>query len=611
MILSSKLSPEVIKELSLDEMEQLCAELRSYIIDVVYRTGGHLASSLGAVELCVALHYVFSTPEDKIVFDVGHQAYAHKIITGRYKDFLRLRTENGISGFPRPDESVHDAFIAGHASTSISAALGIAKAMEINGDTTHYVISVIGDGALTGGEAYEGLNNASKLKRNFIVILNDNEMSISKNSGAVAAYLTQMTSSTKYFETKNRVKEALSKSVLGRELAKSVSGTKELVKFAIFQSNIFENLGYKYLGPVNGNNLKELINIMNVAKQLDCPCIIHIKTKKGKGYLPAEQNSGEYHGVSKHKSTYTGENSITYSEITGRYLNQLADSDEKLCAITAAMKYATGLQYFAKEHRSRFFDVGIAEEHAATFAGGLASQGLVPVFCVYSTFIQRCYDQILHDLAIEKEHAVLAVDRAGIVGEDGETHQGLFDVSLLSNIPGITIYSPSNDAELRNSLYKAIYICEGLAAVRYPRGAAALSNTQDKEYDYYQYSFGEKNQKALMITYGRITNYAVKAAKNLKIDLLQLVKIYPIVENSVESAENYDKIVFFEEGIQSGGIGEKFGFQLLKNGWKGKYKIVAVDNSFVSYGETEEKLSRLKLDTKGIIEVVGDFLEQT
>ena len=606
MILSSEISPQKVKELSLSEKEQLCSEIRAYIIKTVYKNGGHLASSLGTVELCVALHSVFSTPEDKIIFDVGHQSYAHKIITGRYSEFSELRCENGISGFPRPDESSHDAFIAGHASTSISAALGIAKAMEIKGDD-HYVVSVIGDGALTGGEAYEGLNNASKIKSNFIVILNDNEMSISKNQGAVASYLAQMCSSTKYFETKKKVKAALSKTAVGRELSKSVSGTKELVKFAIFQSNIFENLGYKYLGPINGNNLSELLEVLNVAKQLQEPCIIHIKTKKGKGYKPAEENSGEYHGVSKLQTIAAGERKTGYSEVMGKYLLELAGNDEKICGITAAMKYATGLQFFAKAYKPRFFDVGIAEEHAVTFAGGLASQGMLPVVCIYSTFLQRCYDQILHDLAIEKEHVVFAIDRAGMVGEDGETHQGLFDVSMLSSIPGTEIYSPSNDAELKASMYKAMYVCKGIAAVRYPKGASVHTSGQ-AGYDVRHFT---NNGKILIITYGRISNFAYEAAKNVKADVLQLVKIYPIVEKSVEIAENYDKIVFFEEGIKSGGIAEKFSSELLKSGWKGQFTIKAVENSFVSYGETERQLAKFQLDTEGIIKTVGEIIGQT
>ena len=606
MILSPKISSEMIKKLSMAEKEQLCSELRSYIIEIVCGNGGHLASSLGTVELCVALHSVFTTPEDKIIFDVGHQAYAHKIITGRYKDFCGLRSENGISGFPRPDESCHDAFIAGHSSTSISAALGIAKAMEIKGDN-HHVISVIGDGALTGGEAYEGLNNASKIKRNFIVILNDNEMSISKNSGAIASYLSQMRSSTKYYETKKRVKEALSKSAIGRELSKSVSGTKELVKFAIFQSNIFQNLGYKYLGPINGHNLSDLTDALNVAKQMNEPCIIHIKTKKGKGYLPAEKNSGQYHGISKRKAIIGEEPHDTYSEVMGKYLAELAENDEKICAITAAMKYATGLHHFSKAYKSRFFDVGIAEEHAVTFAGGLASQGLVPVFGVYSTFLQRAYDQIIHDLAIEGEHVVFAIDRAGVVGEDGETHQGLFDVSMLSSIPKTVIYSPSNADELRASMKKAIYICDGITAVRYPKGEAKNGDSEKADYDL---RFYEHENKALIITYGRITESALKAAKKTKADLLQMVKIYPIPKKALDIAQKYDKILFFEEGIRSGGIAEKFSAALTELNWSGRFKITAISDRFVKCADMEKQLSDFGLDTNGIIKTVGEAIEQ-
>ena len=606
MILSPKISSEAVKRLSISEKEQLCSELRSYIIEVVSRTGGHLASSLGAVELCVALHSVFTTPDDKIIFDVGHQSYAHKIITGRYEDFRSLRAENGISGFPRPDESEHDAFIAGHASTSISAALGIAKAMEINGDD-HHVISVIGDGALTGGEAYEGLNNSGKLKRNFIVILNDNQMSISKNSGAVASYLSQMRSSTKYYETKKRVKDALSKSAIGRELAKSVSGTKELVKFAIFQSNIFENLGYKYLGPINGHNLSDLIDVLNVAKQLDRPCIVHIKTVKGKGYLPAEQNSGKYHGIAKRR-TFTDKGGDTYSEITGKYLTELAADDEKICTVTAAMKYATGLQHFAAEYKPRFFDAGIAEEHAVTFCGGLASQGMLPVFCIFSTFLQRCYDQMIHDLAIDNQHMVFAIDRAGMVGEDGETHQGLFDVSMLSSVPSTTIFSPSNAPELKASLRKALYDYKGIAAVRYPKGIAPNGEADQADYDI---KLTKNGGKALIITYGRITHGAVSAAEKLNADVLQLVKIYPIPEEAVKIALTYNKIAFFEEGIRSGSIAEKFALKLLESGWQGSYRLTAVEGEFVKYRETEKQLADYGFDRDGMIRITGDLIEQT
>lgn len=604
MILSANISPKIVKALTLAEKEQLCAELRKYIIESVTKNGGHLSSNLGTVELCVALHSIFNTPEDKIVFDVGHQAYAHKIITGRYEEFQRLRNDNGISGFTRPDESEHDAFISGHASTSISAALGIAKAMEMRGDD-HYVVSVIGDGALTGGEAYEGLNNAGKLKRNFIVILNDNEMSISKNSGAVAAYLAQMSSSTKYYETKNRVKDALSKTALGRELSKSVSATKELVKFAIFQSNIFENLGYKYLGPINGNNLEDLIDILNVAKKMREPCIVHIRTKKGKGYPPAEKNSGEYHGLPKNIAVKpSGE---TYSDIMGKYLTELSKGDERIVAITAAMKYGTGLQHFARVNKSRFFDVGIAEEHAVTFAGGLASQGMIPVFAVYSTFLQRCYDQIIHDLAIENEHVVLAIDRAGMSGDDGETHQGLFDAAMLSTIPNVTIYSPLTDSELKNSLRKALYKDKGIAAVRYPKGAAPIGvSDEDRDFELLKFA-----GKALIITYGRISSFAAEAGEKLGADVLRLIKIFPVLPQAVEIAKNYSETIFFEEGIKSGGIGEKFLAALIESGWSGKYKINAVNGEFVSYADVDKQLAKYGLDREGIFKKTEEFINAT
>ena len=596
MLLTPDITPEFVKRLSLEEKRQLCAEIRSFIIENVSRTGGHLASSLGTVELCVALHSVFSTPDDKLVFDVGHQAYAHKILTGRMAEFKRLRTENGISGFPRPSESENDAFIGGHASIAISAALGIAKAMELKGNN-HHVVSVVGDGALTGGEAYEGLNNGSKLKRGFIVILNDNEMSISKNSGAVASYLTQMRSSTKYYDTKTKIKDVLSKNAVGRELAKSVSGTKDLVKFAIFQSNIFENLGYKYLGPIHGHNLGDLIDVLTVASRLDCPCIVHVKTKKGKGYIPAELNSGEYHGVAKKKLPDGIE---TYSEVFGKYLAKLGGEDERLCAITAAMKYGTGLQYFAKAYRPRFFDAGIAEEHAATFACGLASQGMVPVYAVYSTFLQRCYDQLIHDASIEKYHVVLAIDRAGIVGEDGETHQGVFDVSMVSSIPNAVIYSPAYDNELRYALKQAIYKEKGLAAVRYPRGAALKGGGE------YDYRLTEKGSDTLIVSYGRI----VKEAERVNCDLLQLVKIYPVETEVMNIIARYKHVVFFEEGVRQGGIAEKIGSALLERGFGGDYRIVAIDNSFVKCGETEKSLESFNLTEKGMRKIIDEY-EQT
>ena len=594
MILSENITPEDIKRLDINGKYQLCAEIRSFLIDSIPKTGGHLASNLGTVELTVALHSVFSTPTDKIVFDVGHQSYTHKILTGRYKGFSSLRCADGISGFPRNTESEHDAFIGGHSSISISAALGIAKAMELEGKSGN-VIAVIGDGALTGGQAFEGLNNVGKLSKNLIIVLNDNEMSISKNHGVVADYLTKMRSSKFYIDKKEAVKEFLSHSEVGKDISKSLGGTKDLIKFAFYQSNIFEALGLKYYGPVNGHQLEKLIEIFEIARDSNQPCIVHVKTKKGKGYVPAEENSGEYHGVSK--KTVKKSSCLTYSEVMGRELYRLAALDERIFAVTAAMKYATGLQYIAKSFPERFADAGIAEQHALTFCCGLATQGIIPVFAVYSTFLQRCYDQIIHDASIEKKHIVLCVDRAGLVGEDGETHQGVFDVAMLSSIPDMVIYSPCDASSLRFCLNEAVYNNNGVVAVRYPRGYSIDEGRQD----YSDYEHSGKNSDTLLISYGREANL-IKGIANT--DSLSLTKILPINEDIISIALSYKRIFFFEEGIKSGGIGEKLLCRLFSEGFRGDYEIVAVEDRFVKAADVEAQLSEFGLDRKSIEERV-------
>ena len=594
MFLNENISSEYIKTLSNSEKAVLCSEIRTFLIENIHKTGGHLASNLGAVELTVALHSVFTTPKDKIVFDVGHQSYTHKIITGRYKDFPTLRAKDGISGFPRSNESEHDAFIGGHSSISVSAALGIAKGIELSNEDGN-VIAVIGDGALTGGQAYEGLNNVSKLSGNLIIVLNDNEMSISKNKGMVADYLNRMRSSKSYFEKKESVKDFLSHTPIGNEISKSLSGTKDLIKFALYQSNIFESLGLKYYGPVNGHDIDKLIEIFEVAKLTNEPCIVHVKTKKGKGYIPAEENSGEYHGISKKASQHP--TVLTWSEVMGREILFLAEKDKRICCITAAMKYATGLQHFAREYPDRFFDVGIAEQHALTFSCGLASEGLIPVFAVYSTFLQRCYDQIIHDASIEKKHIVLCVDRAGLVGEDGETHQGIFDVAMLSSIPGITIYSPSDSYSLKASIRKAVEEDDGVVAVRYPRGYCPIGAKED----YKDYFYSGCNNKTLLISYGRTGN-AIKNIDNT--DSLVLNRIYPFSEEIKEIVKAYDNVYFFEEGIKSGGIGEKLLCSVFSAGFRGNYEIIAIDNEFVENADVEYQLSSHGLDRKSIIDKV-------
>lgn len=595
MLLNKNISAEYIKSLSLEERRRLCKELRAFLVRTVTETGGHLASNLGTVELTVALHSVFTTPEDKIVFDVGHQSYVHKIITGRAQKMNMLRCENGISGFPRCDESVHDSFIGGHSGISISAALGIAEAMKLNGDD-HSVVAVIGDGAFTGGEAYEGINNAGKTDCNLIVVLNENEMSISKNTGAFALYLAQIRSSQKYYRTKKSVESILQKTpVVGKGIGKAAEKAKKMLRAVLYNGNLFEDLGFKYLGPIDGHNLEELTEALTVAKLMKRPCLVHIYTKKGKGYPPAESNSGEYHGIPPKNQLCT--NAVTFTERFGRKLCDMARNDESICAVTAAMKYGTGLQYFAKEFPARFFDVGIAEQHAVTFCAGLASMGKIPVFAVYSSFLQRSFDQLVHDCAIERRHIVLGIDRAGFVGEDGETHHGMFDVQMLSCIPSATIYSPADGTELEQCLEKAVYEDKGIAAVRYPRGAQEYGTTAPYS-DIKHFSTGKSQ---LIFTYGRITAEALKLKQYC--DILQAVKIFPISEEIIDICKKYDEIYMFEEAQKSGGICEKLAALLQNSGYKGKLTVTAAEG-FMPQAKAERQLALQGLDSEGMKKVV-------
>ena len=596
MILKNDMSADYLKSLTPDERRKLCSEIRHLLVKTVTDNGGHLASNLGTVELTVAMHTVFDTPQDKFVFDVGHQAYTHKIITGRAGKMNTLRCKGGLSGFPKSEESPHDAFLGGHSSISISAALGIAEAMKLNGDD-HSVVAVIGDGALTGGEAYEGMNNAGKSKANLIVVLNDNEMSISKNTGALALYLAQIRSTRKYYSTKASVKNILEKTpVIGKGLGKAAKGTKQLIKFAIYHSNLFENFGFKYLGPIDGHNLDELTEALMVAKMMKRPCLVHIYTKKGKGYKPAEDNSGEYHGLCPRSQIGSG---VSFSDTFGSAILSLAERDKRICAVTAAMKYGTGLQHFAKAFPDRFYDVGIAEEHAVTFCAGLASQGMLPVFAVYSSFLQRAYDQIVHDCAIENRHIVLAVDRSGFVGEDGETHHGLFDVPMLTTIPGISVYSPSDSSELALCLDRALYSDTGVAVVRYPRGSEFYTSALT-EYRSYNHS-GKKNDK-LIFTYGRISAFAYQLTDIA--DVLQSVKIFPIEKEILDICCMYNEIYCFEEVERNGGIGEKLCATLYMSGYKGIFKITAVDG-FVRHATTDTQLSDACLDSDSMRRIIG------
>lgn len=599
-----KVLPSDVKKLSYSECDELCRDIRKTMIKTVMKNGGHLSSNLGTVELILAMHRVFDSPNDKFVFDVGHQAYTHKLLTGRLDKFSELRKENGLSGFTRPSESEHDAFISGHSSISISAALGMAEAMHLNGDDTHHAIAVIGDGAFTGGIAYEGLNNAGKSKAKLIVILNHNDMSISRNVGALAKYLTKIRGNSSYLSAKKKVEKALDAIPVGGKSIKNIMrSSKSLLKGIVYQSTMFEELGFTYLGPVDGHNIRELEEVLKIAKRIDKPVFIHVNTVKGKGFKPAENNPGAFHGVPVKAYVNKDPDFISedsFSAEFGRHLNELAKKDDRICAVTAAMKYGTGLQYFAAEHGDRFFDVGIAEQHGVTFSGGLARSGKIPVFAVYSSFIQRSFDQLVHDCSIEPLHVVLGIDRAGIVGEDGETHQGIFDVPMLSCIPGMTIYSPSCYEELRICLSEAIYDCGGPVAVRYPRGND--TSEFDKSSLNCSYTHISRESSVLAVTYGRIWDNLYKAYESSGgFDMLKLTKIYPICDEVIEICRGYKKVIFFEEGIKNGGIGMLLAARLSQYGIPVR---IAAAEGFVKQAAVSSALAKLGLDTVGMIKTL-------
>lgn len=606
--------PEQLRELSRAQCDALCTEIRALLIDTVLRTGGHLSSNLGVVELTLALHRNFHSPQDRIVWDVGHQAYVHKILTGRAAEFGTLRQEHGMAGFPKPEESPHDTFITGHSSTAVSAAFGMAEAMRMDGDTEHFAVAVVGDGSMTGGMFYEGLNNAGKSRSNIIVILNDNNCAISKNVGAIAKYLTKIRSSESYVRTKWRVEKAVAKTpVIGEKLVHVLKSKKDKFRRGIVQTTIFDELGFVYLGPVDGHNIDDLDEILTVAKSYHRPVLVHVRTTKGKGYKPAEDNPGEYHGVPKGSAAHHGVDQIElasrnpevsvdecYSTVFGHALTALAKDDTAICAVTAAMKYGTGLQFFSAAYPERFYDVGIAEQHAATFCAGLASMRKMPVFAVYSTFSQRAFDQFLHDAAIARYHLVLGIDRAGIVGEDGETHQGIFDVPMLSAIPDCKIYSPASYEEVEACLRLALYEDTGLVAVRYPRGkeperCKGMCETVLSH---------EQGSDLLLITYGRLCADVETAAEKLRAEgiscgVLRLVTVYPIPQEAADIVMQYPNAVFFEEGSTEGGIGEKLAAQLLMRGWHGKYRCCGI-HGFVPPASVARCLAAQKLDADSI-----------
>ena len=598
-----------IKELNSEQLHTLCDELRAFEIDSISRTGGHLASNLGTVELTLAIHRVYDSARDRIIFDVGHQSYTHKLLTGRYDKFDTLRLKDGISGFPKTEESIYDDFNTGHSSTSISAAFGIANAKLLSGDNSH-TIAVIGDGSFTGGLAFEAVNNAGRFNKNFIVILNDNKMSISKNLGAFPRYLTTVRIQPWYIRVKRGTEKVLSKiPLVGRLVRGVLRRSKSRIKNMVYKNTLFDDFGFTYLGPIDGHSVEELENAFSVAKKENKAVLIHVVTKKGKGYQPAEKSPGEFHGIGKFDidsgeplSSHKG-----FSAVFGKTLCEFARDDSKICAITAAMTGGTGLTDFSKQYKNRFFDVGIAEEHAVTFGCGLASKGMRPVFAVYSTFLQRAYDQLIHDAALGNNHLVLAVDRAGIVGSDGETHQGVFDVSMLNSIPHTTIYSPTYFDGLRTALKSAIYVDDGLVSVRYPRGGE-LYRPDDFTHESVDFDiYGSEDCDMLIVTYGRLFSYALRAKERLakegiEVCILKLCRIKPINQKAIDFAAGFGKVWFFEEGILNGGIARTFSDMLNLRGFEGSYHIRAIRDGFVKQMSVDEALHMLRLDSDGMVE---------
>lgn len=609
-ILQNIQSPQDIRNLSVGEMDKLCEELRGKIIETVSKNGGHLSSNLGVVELTVALHKQFDLPQDRIVWDVGHQCYCHKLLTGRAAKFDTLRKSGGVSGFPSPKESEYDTFVMGHSSTSISAALGMAKANTLAGNE-NYVVAVIGDGAITGGLAYEGLCNAGRENDRLIVVLNDNRMSINRNVGFVARHLASLRARPRYIKTKTDISNVLEAiPLVGQPTRRLLTLGKVQLKQAMYHSSsVFEEMGYYYLGPVDGHNLNDLLSALQTAKNLNRPVLLHVETIKGKGYSHALENPDVYHGVSgfQLETGKTTRGGRTFSQVAGESLCALAKDDEKLCVVTAAMTDGTGLSTFAKQYPNRFFDVGIAEEHAVTFASGMATNGLSPVFAVYSTFLQRAYDQLLNDTAIMNNHIVLAIDRAGLVPDDGETHQGLFDVPFLSTIPNTTVFAPSTFEELFLHLKQAVYDTKGIAAVRYPKGgefpALAMYQPTDKPFTH----FRNQHARTLVITYGRLFSNVLQAVRQLRDDIplsvMKLNRIHPLPKEVFKLIEQYQRVVFFEEGAREGGVAAQLGAKLMERKYRGTYEFHTID-SFVPACTVEEGLSHFGLDVDGMVQTL-------
>ena len=613
LILEQIHSPEDLKRLSAVECQTLCGELREFLIRSVSGTGGHLASNLGAVELTLAIHRVFDTERDRLVFDVGHQCYVHKILTGRWEDFSTLRQHGGISGFPKPRESVHDAFVAGHASNSVSVALGMARARTLQ-KKDYQVLALIGDGALTGGLAYEGLNDAGESGEPLIILLNDNGMSISGNVGAMSGHLKKLRNKSGYYRFKKWYRGLFGPNAAASPVYRFNHKVKTFVKKTVYPSStFFEDMGFTYLGPVDGHDLEQLTTTLRWAKELHAPVVVHIHTKKGRGYGPAEQEPNLYHGVGPFDPVLgIRGGKRDFSAVFGETLTALAEEDARICAITAAMKEGTGLTAFAERFPARFFDVGIAEGHAVSLAGGLAKQGSVPVFAVYSTFLQRGFDELIHDVSLGGLHAVFAVDRAGLVGADGETHHGIFDVGYLSAVPGMTLYAPANFSELRAMLRSAVCDCRGPVAVRYPRGGEGAYTA---DWDGSAVTLVRPGTDCAIVSYGMLINNALDAAealaqRGIRAAVLKLNVLAPLEEESLaELLAPYGAVLVAEEAQACGGVGERLLAALAQRGTAGqKLRLRNLGRTIPAQGTQAELHHELGLDAESLASILEEML---
>ena len=599
--------------LDADERTELCAQIRQFLIENISKTGGHLASNLGVVELTVALETVFNTEKDRLVFDVGHQSYVHKLLTGRQADFAHLRQFGGIAGFPKPGESVTDAFVAGHASNSVSIALGMARARTLQ-KHDYNVIAVIGDGAATGGMAYEGLNDAADSGEPMIVILNDNEMSIDRNVGGFARHLSRLRTKEKYLGMKEHYRHFLTAIPGGKGIYRITSTMKEWLKRVLLPTTIFENMGFTYLGPVDGHDTENLISLLQSARELSKPVLVHVLTQKGKGYKYAETSPSQFHGVGCFDPE-SGKTPVkvgcTFSDAFGDQLINLARQDSRICAITAAMPGGTGLMQFKEKFPNRLFDVGIAEEHAVSMAGGLAKQGMVPVVAVYSTFLQRSFDQLLQDVAMLKLHVVFAVDRAGLVGEDGETHHGVFDVGFLRQIPGMTVLAPASCEELRQMLTWSVNECNGPVAIRYPRGGDGLYSTSCcAGQSVVNHRIGEN---CAIITYGTLINQAVVAAdllsqQGIEAKVLRLTCLNPLpLAALTEELSGINHVFVVEETCAGSGICADLSYQL-SDTVDCKFTGLDLGSEYVTHGSVEQLYQKHGLNAKSIAKRIQEVL---